>query len=253
MWKVIYESVAGVAHGRRPEACQDGACAAVVKARGGEPVLVVACADGAGSAALGRDGARVAVEALVDLVRGDLERGLAVRAIELAHMLAWYRGARARLEAAAARRGAGLRDLACTALAAVVGPGESAFGQVGDGAIVALDGDAYRPVFWPQTGEYANATNFLTGDGFERALAFAALDHEVDELAVFTDGLQTLALRLAEHRAHGPFFEPLFRTLRAAADVEALRDPLRAFLDSPRVNERTDDDKTLVLATRLPP
>jgi len=27
---------------------------------------------------------------------------------------------------------------------------------------------------------------------------------------------------------------------------------LRAFLDSPAVNQRTDDDKTLVLATRLP-
>jgi hypothetical protein len=72
----------------------------------------------------------------------------------------------------------------------------------------------------------------------------------VDELALFTDGLQMLALHFASRSAHRPFFEPLFTTLREAANPEALGGPLREFLDSPAVNERTEDDKTLVLAIR---
>ncbi|MGL4552961.1 MAG: PP2C family serine/threonine-protein phosphatase, partial [Gemmataceae bacterium] len=63
------------------------------------------------------------------------------------------------------------------------------------------------------------------------------------------DGLQGLALHYATRTAHGPFFAPLFRALRGA-DPEELGDPMRAFLESPRVNGRTDDDKTLILAAR---
>lgn len=37
---------------------------------------------------------------------------------------------------------------------------------------------------------------------------------------------------------------------RPTGDVPKLVAGLRDFLDSPRVNARTDDDKTLVLATR---
>jgi hypothetical protein len=44
----------------------------------------------------------------------------------------------------------------------------------------------------------------------------------------------------------------MFGTLRKAdlAACDRLSDQLACFLGSPKVNERTDDDKTLVLATR---
>ncbi len=47
----------------------------------------------------------------------------------------------------------------------------------------------------------------------------------------------------------------MFARLRRESDdgSRALRKELRAFLGSAPVNRRTDDDKTLVLATRLPP
>ena len=51
-----------------------------------------------------------------------------------------------------------------------------------------------------------------------------------------------------------PFFRPMFAAVRAAAGEAAgvaLR-RLAAYLSSPPVNERTDDDKTLILATRRP-
>ena len=68
-----------------------------------------------------------------------------------------------------------------------------------------------------------------------------------------TDGLQMLALNFAGRTAHRPFFEPMFRRLRSAAPGEGLPLALRRFLNSPAVNGRSDDDKTLILATRVPP
>ena len=69
---------------------------------------------------------------------------------------------------------------------------------------------------------------------------------------MLTDGLQPLALNYAAKAAHAPFFVPMFRPLRVAPSGATVLAALRNFLDSPRVNERTDDDKTLILATRVP-
>jgi len=73
----------------------------------------------------------------------------------------------------------------------------------------------------------------------------------IQEVALLTDGLQMLALNFAARKPHAPFFEPLFTALRGAVSPDDLVVPLRAFLDSDAVNSRTDDDKTLVLATRV--
>jgi hypothetical protein len=128
------------------------------------------------------------------------------------------------------------------------------FFQIGDGAIVyrAKDG-RYVPALWPQSGEYANCTFFLTdADATERVQAARA--GSVHEVALLTDGLQGLALQYASRGAHGPFFAPMFARLRgvAATRPRSLAGELSSFLDSAPVNARTDDDKTLVLATRLP-
>jgi hypothetical protein len=77
----------------------------------------------------------------------------------------------------------------------------------------------------------------------------------VDEIALFSDGLQMLALQFDTRRAHAPFFQPMFARLRTEAPGESttLTGLLTEYLGSPVINKRTDDDKTLVLATRLPP
>ncbi|MGA0525444.1 protein phosphatase 2C domain-containing protein, partial [Escherichia coli] len=61
-----------------------------------------------------------------------------------------------------------------------------------------------------------------------------------------------LALAFETKLPHQPFFEPMFSVLRRTepSDCEGLSAQLGQFLNSPQVNERTDDDKTLVLATR---
>jgi hypothetical protein len=72
-------------------------------------------------------------------------------------------------------------------------------------------------------------------------------------MAMLTDGLQMIALDYATKKPHLPFFGPLFSKLRSATNADELEPSLRDFLGSSRVNERTDDDKTLIVATRLAP
>jgi hypothetical protein len=145
-----------------------------------------------------------------------------------------------------------LRDLACTLLTTIVGEERAFFAQIGDGAIVYPQGEALTYAFWPQAGEYASTTFFLTGQDFEERLEFRTHQGRVDELAVITDGLQPLALHYASRTVHGPFFEPMFHSLRQSPEVDNLEGPLRQFLKSQPVIDKTDDDKTLVLATRIP-
>jgi hypothetical protein len=189
---------------------------------------------------------------MISVIRSALHGGLDVGRADREAVMRWYRETRAALEQEAGWREQTLRQVACTLLLAVIGEAAARFAQIGDGAIVILDGENYRPVFWPQSGEYANTTNFLTDASWETSFTFAAEDARVDELAVMTDGLQALSLDYAAKAAYSPFFSPMFRPLREAPGGASLLKPLREFLDSPRINERTDDDKTLILATRVP-
>jgi len=74
----------------------------------------------------------------------------------------------------------------------------------------------------------------------------------LSEVALFTDGLQNLVLDYKENSPHSPFFDHMLTPLRStgAGEQQGLSSALEDFLKSPRVNERTDDDKTLLLASR---
>ena len=243
MWKLVYGSVRGTSHVQSGQPCQDYCAGSVVGS-----TLVAACSDGAGSAELSHLGSKAAVERFMEDAaslrigpRAGCDRGLGGRR------------PRAGCLKRPPRKESSPRQLACTLLVAIVGDGWAAFAQIGDGVIV-FDGDAgYELAFWPDNGEYANTTRFLTDDDYRKHLRIEIVTRQVSELAVLTDGLQMLALDFRRARVHDRFFEPLFRTVRNNPDEEALRASLLEFMDSKRVNERTDDDKTLLLATRINP
>jgi len=169
----------------------------------------------------------------------------------------WLAEAREGLREMAGAEAVSVREFACTFLGAIVGASGSLFLQIGDGAIVVSgedQPDEYDPVIWPESGEYANTTFFVYSDDAEDHLHVSA-GAPVAEVAVFTDGLQRLALHLATRSAHNPFFRAFFSRLRQ--QPPGLSEPMSAglstFLNSKQVVERTDDDKTLVLATRVSP
>jgi hypothetical protein len=257
-WRHTAASATGVSHRRLGLPCQDAGECLTLHPPGRAPVLVAAVADGAGSARFADVGARLACARAVDEIAAHLAGGGSVKELTRAVMERIVAGVGAELAARAEDLATSPRQLACTLLLAVVGETAAVFAQVGDGAMVVVDPcrpDAYCWVFWPEQGEYANTTSFVTDEQAPARLAHACVEHAIHEVALFSDGLQRLALHLASQTAHDPFFRPLFRALRATAGgyQPGLATALGAFLTSPRVSERTDDDTTLILATRLPP
>ncbi|MFO0841874.1 MAG: PP2C family serine/threonine-protein phosphatase [Gemmataceae bacterium] len=241
-WSVLHASVAGTSHQRRGQPCQDAAFA-------GEEgdVLVAACADGAGSAVRAEEGAKLACRSAVLAALSDIRGGFP---LHLDRLRGWVDQARVRLSHEACVNNVPSRDYACTLLIAVVWGQGGLFAQVGDGAIVVRHNHDYHPIFWPRSGEYANQTSFLTDADFEDTLLLDEVAGPIDRLALFSDGLQRLALHEATRSVHVPFFAPLFDRLAAVEDAATLEVPLRKWLASDAVNQRTDDDKTLLLATR---
>jgi hypothetical protein len=208
--------------------------------------LIVACADGAGSAELSQLGSKVAVDRFMEVATATCSVTPTREQVE-----AWVDAARQRLIDEATANGAAPRQLACTFLAALVGNGWAAFVQVGDGMIVFDGPEGYNLAFWPDNGEYANTTRFLSEDDYQQHMRVEIVQRHLSEVAVLTDGLQMLALDIAGAKVHAPFFAPLFKTVRNNGDQAILETSLLQFMNSPRVNERTDDDKSLILATRI--
>lgn len=248
-WKVVSASVRGTSHAASGAPCQDSHAILRVHTSGGDHLIVV-CADGAGSAKHAEIGATTACAAVATAVAIFLRSGSSLSNADDDQVKAWCREGRKAVRRAAAECGATVRDLACTLVAAVVGAEGAVFFQIGDGAVVGVIGQCCGVVFWPQGGEYAGTTYFLTDDEWEKNLLIRSVACAVDELALFTDGLERLILRFAEQVAHVPFLAPMWAVLRRSGDGSELSPSLESFLESAAVVERTDDDKTLILATR---
>jgi hypothetical protein len=257
-WRFVHASVIGSSHVKAGLPCQDVHACRVIADVSGAPVLTAVAADGAGSARYAEVGARLACDWFMAAAGDHFAHG--GRVTDLTHgrvgdwIVRWQESIKKRAEAEDGRP----RDFACTILAAVVGEDAAAFFQVGDGAIVVADqrtpGD-YCWVFWPEKGEYENVTAFATEPDALDHLQHCLVDGAIDEVAIFTDGLQRLALHMQSQTVHLPFFRPMFAPLRhgQAGYMEELSVALVQFLGSEAVNSRTDDDKTLILASRLSP
>jgi hypothetical protein len=216
--------------------------------------LIIACSDGAGTASHADVGAKVACEVAIDQISCFLEINKSLMPADRNVAMGWLNAVRDRLYLEADILGVEVRQLACTLLLAILGTDRSLFAQIGDGAIVTLDSATeygkVQPIFWPQNGEYANTTYFVTDAKLNELAMFDHRESSPDGVAAFTDGVQILALDYVSKCAHGPFFEPFFRQLRETLDPADLDVPFRQFLNSNPVNERTDDDKTFVIAVR---
>lgn len=157
--------------------------------------------------------------------------------------------ARARVLVAAEAGGVDPRDCAAT-LALVVSDGRATVaGHVGDGAVAARGPDGWTALSWPDAGEHAGETRFLTDP--DPAIRLACCDGPVGAVALLTDGLERLVLDFAARAAHAPFFERMtapLAALPAPGRDRALSAALGAWLGGAAVAARTDDDRALVLA-----
>jgi Protein phosphatase 2C len=250
-WRFVNATARGTSHERSDTPCQDD-CIIEVLPHGSGETLIAVVSDGAGSAACAEEGSGLVCETLLTAIEQWLQDGGTVDGVTREAAEQWLTGARTAIGARAEAKGLAPRDFACTLVAAIVGASSAAFLQVGDGAIVAGRAGALDVVFWPDGGEYANMTYFITDDDWRAHLQLAVREAAFEDVALMTDGLQRLALQFDRRCAHAPFFEPMFHALAAAPPGFAtpLEASLVAFLGSDGVNARTDDDKSLVLATR---
>ena len=247
MWRFVAARAIGTSHLKANLPCQDRLVCEVLE----NGYLVAAVADGAGSAALADRGAEIAVATVIRHLTHTLKEKRADFDAILREAATLAREA---ILAEAGGEGSAIRSYASTLLAVALSPDGGGALQIGDGVIVVSDGgDEWGWVFWPQKGEYANTTNFLTDEDALKRMETEIFSTSITDVALMSDGLEPLALHYASKTVHDPFFRGMFESLvetDGSAEIHALSDSLERFLSSERVGSRTDDDLSLILATR---
>jgi hypothetical protein len=254
-WRIAMASAIGTSHIVSGVPCQDSAFHMTVTDALGEPVTILIVSDGAGSASMAQSGSTLVCETFARLVEDYITGGGHVQNISRALAARWIAGVIYRLSLRSRDDGQRLHDYAATLLAMVCGERATAFLQIGDGAMVVADGwtSAWRHVFWPQHGEFANTTNFVTSADALEVMEFLVTTEPILEIAAFSDGLENLVLHKARKSVHAPFFNSMFPSVRKSQVVGVdgeLSRALKDYLSAPTINERTNDDKTLILASR---
>jgi serine/threonine protein phosphatase PrpC len=269
-WRVVAASVCGTSHQKRSQPCQDAHYWQITP----EGILIAAVADGAGSATFGEVGAQIAVRtAVAYLCQADWHSFPATfnaqkpsempeaeaecqetEEVSSSHLpkpiFQALESARDAVEMEAETRQSSVRELASTLIVVVATPQWVVATQVGDGAVVMEEAQRAIALTAPQTGEYINETTFLVSPNALETAQCLFWKGNPTHLAMFSDGLQMLALEMPTAKPHPPFFSPLFRFIsQNDLDATEAQTELENFLTSPRVTQRTDDDITLLLAT----
>jgi hypothetical protein len=254
-WSWIGACSAGSSHIRAGSSCQDfGACIEVPYSDG--TALIAVVSDGAGSAQFSSLGSRAVVRATTRQIATFIRGATASFIITDEQVREWLDETRDRISAIASTMNAKPRDFAATLVAAVVLPSGMIVCHVGDGACAARrrGQQSWEVASWPAHGEYASTTFFVTDDP-EPNFRLTHWDGEFSDLAVFSDGLERLALDFANSSASNGFFNPMSTPLSGLPPGRGrvLSHRLKQFLGGSKVSERTDDDKTLIVAKRADP
>jgi len=252
-WRWVKASQTGTRHAAAGADCEDACGARLIDAGTGE-VLILAVADGAGSSRLAGIGAQEALGHFLDGASRALRAGTSPPCE--AALRRWLGEARAHLAGLAEMSARPLSAFSTTLLVAILADGWAAYVQIGDGAII-VESDvpgAWGWMFAPHKGVYANETTFLTHEAAASLAHVSICEDAPQEIALFTDGLENLLIREgAERRVVDSFFNEMMAPVRGAGEAGEDRDlskALAVYLAGEAINARTDDDKTLILATR---
>ena len=244
-WVVTAASVRGPDHAREERPRQD-ACS--WRTRGDR--FVAAVADGAGSAPLSREGARLCSAAVVDALFESAPPPLGAgegsirRAIEAAVADARSSAAR-RVEAGV---GSSMRDYAATVVGVWAERDGGCLFHIGDGAAAAVRAeDLGDPVVSPpENGRFAEETYFFTDRSWRthlRVTPFSARNLVV----LASDGAGSFTFAPRWRGLEAEFVLPLARHLERRSPAAARR-ILARVLHAREAQAISGDDKTLILA-----
>jgi Protein phosphatase 2C len=244
-WNVVAASVTGEAHLKQGKGNEDAFCLASCL----DGALVLAVSDGAGSAKCGAEGAELATTYVLEFL-SEIELPTTEESWQ-ALMQGTVQHVHNALEIHATTQEKDIKDFSCTLLVAVLTPSHIAALQIGDGAIVGMNGETITRLTRATHGEYASETVFVTSQDYLRSFSCVVLSSEnLTGLALLTDGLEPVAMNLQTDEPFAPFFMPLFHFAANEKESYEKSQTLTSFLASERLSKRTHDDKTLVLAVR---
>lgn len=217
-------------------------------------MLIAVVADGAGSTTDGQIGAEVACRIFTEIVTDFLKvKDASVKSLNQDFGRLWISYFQQKIARTAEQNKKEMRDYASTFVGAVVGERAAAFYQIGDGGIVFSPSGAsasYRFAIAPVEAEYVNVTDFVTDETAAERLRFELVEEKIEDLILFSDGIYAVAVDYQKGAPHEPFLMPMIAPLRNGAAANGLNEKLENFLSSPKINEKTDDDKTIILASR---
>lgn len=242
-WRWASASVVGTSHIQNGDRLQD----AYVVTEFGDGGMLAVVSDGAGSAIFGAYGSWLTCRFLSVRFREWVRANPDLPSDE--ELANWIDELRDRISVVAMHRESTPRQFAATLAAIAITSDETVTMHIGDSAVVGRKGTEWDVLCWPENGEYASSTYFVTDDP-EPRLSITRRPREHNAFALFSDGVGDLALSHQERNAHPRFFDPMFRPVDAASDVGRLielSEKLAIYLAGPAVCERTDDDKTLIL------
>ncbi len=244
-FKVTGASVQGTRHIERNIPCQDAFAYDVT-----DEYVIVCVADGLGSARLSHIGSERAVRIALEAIKKQFDTHRDEDKARQA-MIDVFREVNHDLRTLASQNKNDVRDYATTLICVLARSDSVVVGHIGDGAVVISKDNNISLLSAPQHGEYAGEVTPVTSSNFEDVQQISFRSLSPDYIAVFSDGLERLAIDSSEGRPFTPFFAPLFAAIAEAENTTSLSSDLEQFLKSDRLCERTDDDKTLVLVARI--
>lgn len=246
IYKHISVSVTGKSHLDRDEpgqdSCRSGAFRYVDK-----DFFVGIVSDGAGSTSHGGIGAEMICEKMYMQIIYAIRGGKELSTVTDEDLKEWISNARQAIITESEKNNLRINDYACTLIGVVTTDNYALYFQIGDGCIVIGNNEEYSTVFWPEQGEYANSTYFISDEMYVDHLKIEHQEKVPKKIAIFTDGIQGLVLSFTTKTVHAGFFDPIFKVLASGLPDELTR-YLNTLFVSKEINARSDDDKTLVLA-----
>lgn len=247
-WRWALASQIGTSHIRLGTRKQDALKTFTLQGKDGRQILCAMVCDGAGSAQYGGEGASLTCRIISQAIRQHFsDTDMMPNTVEI---WSWIDAVRDRMAQAAENREAIRKNFACTLVLLITREDEQMIVHIGDGAVVGRDqAGEWKALTWPENGEYASSTYFITDDP-EPRVRFIEGNELYTAYALFSDGIEDMALDQKAMTAHTPFFTSMIRHLDGAGGEgkdHGLSAALATFLDSDRVCERTDDDKSLIL------
>ena len=264
-WLIARASLQGTSHVTGDVPCQD-----FNKVLQFNDYVIIAVADGLGSASKSDVGANIACSAVIDYICDELSNAqlqntlfrrikkLFRRSVpELVdHKKLLFNAvdyARNKISAQALAESVPDAEYACTMILTLIIGSEFHLVHVGDGAVVGVfaseNEEIIETISGPDNGEYANSTTPITSPYYAEHLRYACSnsDKKLQGIFVFTDGIQNLCINHQTKQAFNGFFIPILKWFREFAPDVNLDDKCVQLLNSPRIRENSDDDLTLVV------